>query len=62
VQVSKVLLLTMFSLASRYVDPPPEQTNQKMWEVGCNYILDAREVLSESSAAHPASITYQWHR
>ena len=46
-QVSKVLLLSMFALASRYLEQPSaEGLGRKMWEIGCNYALDAREILS----------------
>lgn len=47
-QVSKVLLLSMFSLASRYLEQPTsEGLGKKMWEIGCTYALDAREIISE---------------
>jgi hypothetical protein len=46
--ISKLLLLSMFAIAARYADteiPPPP--NGKMWEAGCEYLDDAREILSE---------------
>jgi hypothetical protein len=46
-QVSKALLLAMFALAARYLEQPPEGSRgAAMWEIGCNYALDCREVLS----------------
>lgn len=37
----------MYALASRYLEQPPaEGLGRKMWEIGCNYALDAREILS----------------
>lgn len=38
----------MFAIAARYADteiPPP--LNGKMWEAGCEYLDDAREILSK---------------
>ncbi|KII93670.1 hypothetical protein PLICRDRAFT_35889 [Plicaturopsis crispa FD-325 SS-3] len=45
--VSKVLLLSMFAIAARYCEEPnPPPAPGKMWEVGCDYLNDAREVLT----------------
>jgi hypothetical protein len=50
-QVSKAVLLAMFALASRYLEQPPDAATRggAMWEIGCNYAIDCREVLSEAS-------------
>jgi hypothetical protein len=46
-QASRLLLLAMFALASRYIEQPASMPNNQMWESGCNFAIDAREVLSE---------------
>ena len=49
-KVSKLLLLSMFALASRYDErgtPKPKQGGNEMWEAGCDYLAEARRVLSE---------------
>jgi len=47
-QVPRVLLLSMLAIAARYttknVEPPPPKG--QMWEGGCSYLNDARELLS----------------
>jgi hypothetical protein len=43
----------MFALAARYLEQPPEGQEARrgmMWEIGCNYAIDAREILSEQPA------------
>jgi hypothetical protein len=45
--VSKLLLLSMFTIAARYVDDVEMPTNGKMWESGCEYLADAQRILSK---------------
>jgi len=48
-QVPRVLLLSMLAIAARYttknVEPPPPKG--QMWEGGCSYLNDARELLNK---------------
>lgn len=44
--VSNLLLLSMFTIAARYLDDDQVPTNGKMWESGCNYLADAQRLLN----------------
>lgn len=44
--VSKLLLLSMFTIAARYLEDDQVPNNGKMWESGCNYLADARRLMS----------------
>lgn len=47
--VSKLLLLSMFTIAARYLEDDQVPNSGKMWESGCNYLADAQKLLSKFS-------------
>ncbi|KAH7910437.1 fungal-specific transcription factor domain-containing protein [Hygrophoropsis aurantiaca] len=45
--VTKLLLLAIFSIAARYSDDATPPTADRMWEAGCQYLVEARTVLAK---------------
>lgn len=43
--VSKLLLLSIFSVAARYLDESTPEPIDKIWEAGCDYLTQARSVV-----------------
>jgi len=43
--VSKLLLLSIFSVAARYLDERASEPTDKIWDTGCDYLTQARSVL-----------------
>lgn len=46
--ISKLLLLSIFSVAARYLDERASEPADKIWDVGCDYLTQARNVLGTS--------------
>lgn len=46
--VSKLLLLSIFSVAARYLDESASEPMDKIWDAGCDYLTQARTVLGTS--------------
>lgn len=46
--ISKLLLLSMFSVAARYLDESASEPMEKIWDAGCDYLSQARSVLGTS--------------
>ncbi|EGN91754.1 hypothetical protein SERLA73DRAFT_80157 [Serpula lacrymans var. lacrymans S7.3] len=44
--VTKLLLLAIYAIAARYSDDSPPPVG-KMWEVGCDYLIEARTLLTK---------------
>ncbi|KAF9245870.1 fungal-specific transcription factor domain-containing protein [Melanogaster broomeanus] len=47
--VTKLLLLSMFSIAARYLDECVPESMDELWEAGCDYLAQARNVLAQVS-------------
>ncbi|KAH7923243.1 hypothetical protein BV22DRAFT_1093249 [Leucogyrophana mollusca] len=45
--VTKLLLLAIFAIAARYSDDASPPTVDRMWEAGCEYLIEARTVLAK---------------
>lgn len=43
--VSKLLLLSIFSVAARYLDERASEPTDRIWDTGCDYLTQARSVL-----------------
>jgi hypothetical protein len=46
--ISKLLLLSIFSVAARYLDERASEPTDKIWDTGCDYLTQARSVLGTS--------------
>ncbi|KAF9225551.1 hypothetical protein BS17DRAFT_751446 [Gyrodon lividus] len=53
--VTKLLLLSIFSIAARYLDERVPESFDKLWEAGCDYLAQARNVLAQVSHSCRAS-------
>ncbi|KAF8560118.1 hypothetical protein OG21DRAFT_1451878 [Imleria badia] len=53
--VSKLLLLSIFSVAARYLDERASEPTDKIWDDGCDYLTQARSVLAQVSHSCRAS-------
>jgi hypothetical protein len=53
--ISKLLLLSIFSVAARYLDERASEPTDKIWDTGCDYLTQARSVLAQVSHSCRAS-------
>ncbi|KAI9570337.1 fungal-specific transcription factor domain-containing protein [Boletus coccyginus] len=53
--VSKLLLLSIFSVAARYLDERASEPTDRIWDTGCDYLTQARSVLAQVSHSCRAS-------
>ncbi|KAF8846123.1 hypothetical protein BDN67DRAFT_1064611 [Paxillus ammoniavirescens] len=53
--VTKLLLLSIFSIAARYLDERVPESVDNLWEAGCDYLAQARNVLAQVSHSCRAS-------
>lgn len=55
--VSKLLLLSIFSIAARYVDEDVPEPSDKIWDAGGDYLTQAKRVLGTSRYVVIYSVT-----